>query len=202
MLATDLSLLYQRRPMNERATDFSTDDAHEAPDHEPSTESHVGLVAPPVDDRSRIEAQLEQLKQRECELRRALAIAEHPALADAIHRIEGRAYGVRRVEAKIAQGLSKSEQRKKDTLEKKRAAAVERRAELDAQIAALDAELEPLGQGRITAFETERVEALLRLIAVLDEHQDAIGAVSLDLPSLIPSLAGWQSDIDAIRAMR
>jgi hypothetical protein len=184
------------------------DDSNEASEASPeagtetSTESHVGLIAAPMSERERIQSQLEQLKQRESELRRELAIAEHPDLADAIRQIEGRAYGVRRVEAKIAQGLSKSEQRKKETLEKKLATALERRAEMDAQITALEAELLPLGQGRVTAFETERVEALLRLAALLEEHEAKVAAANLDLTSLVPSLAGWSDDLAALRSSR
>jgi hypothetical protein len=188
--------------MTELAHDLSSTEDDVSSPGEEGTESHVGLTAAPVTERDRIQSQLEQLKQRECELRRELAIAEHPELADAIHQVEGRAYGVRRVEAKIAQGLSRSEQRKKETLEKKLAVAMQRRAEIDAQIGALHAELEPLGQGRITAFETERVEALLRLIAVLDEHEPAIATAGLDLASLVPSLSSWRADIDAIRSLR
>ena len=40
-------------------------------------------------DRKKIEEQLGALKRKEAELRRALAIADHPALAEAIRALEG-----------------------------------------------------------------------------------------------------------------
>jgi hypothetical protein len=67
-------------------------------------------AAPQVVDRRRLEEQLEALKRRESELRRALAIADHPELAEAIRELEGRAYAISRVEAKLAQGLTKAEE--------------------------------------------------------------------------------------------
>lgn len=156
---------------------------------------------PPLQGRDRIQQQLEQLKQREAELRRELAMADHPGLADAIRQIEGRAYGVARVEAKMAQGLSKSELRKKETIEKKLSTAKERRAEIDAQIAALELELAPLGEERVLAFQKERAEALLRLVSLLGEHEAAIAAANLDLGLLVPALAAWRTEIEALRSM-
>ena len=79
--------------------------------------SEPASVAKP--DRRKLEEQLESLKRKEFELRRALTIADHPVLADAIRELEGRAYAVARAEGKLAQGLSKAEERRRDTLEKK-----------------------------------------------------------------------------------
>lgn len=154
----------------------------------------------PVNGRDRIQQQLEALKQREAELRRELAMADHPELADAIRSIEGRAYGVSRVEAKMAEGLSKSEQRRKETLEKKLAAALERRAEIDAQIAALELELTPLGEARLSAFAKERAEALVTLVGLLRMHEPALRTASLEISLLVPALASWRDEIDALRA--
>lgn len=187
----------------------------EGAERAPVTESHVGQIGAPSEtsesvvqsmgapsettERERIQHQLQQLKQRESELRRELAIAEHPDLADAIRQIEGRAYGVGRVEAKMAEGLSKSELRKKETLEKKLLSAMEKRLELDQQIASLEGELAPLGEARTLAFEKERGEALLRLASLLDEHADAIAGAALDLDALIPALPAWREEIAALR---
>jgi hypothetical protein len=157
-------------------------------------------VAQEPPGRDRIQQQLEALKQREAELRRELAIADHPQLRDAILAIEGRAYGVTRVEAKMAEGLSKSEQRRKETLEKKLAGAIERRAEIDLQIAALELELMPLGEARALAFTKERGEALRTLAALLASHEPALAAASLDVSMLVPALASWRAEIDALRA--
>jgi len=157
---------------------------------------------PPVEPpgRDRIQQQLEALKQREAELRRELAIADHPALADAIRAIEGSAYGVTRVEAKMAEGLSKAELRRKETLEKKLASAKEKRAEIDAQIASLEAELEPLGDARNAAFDAQRTQALLTLVEMLKTNEAGLSAASLDIESLVPSLTRWRTEIDALRS--
>ena len=150
--------------------------------------------------RDRIQQQLEVLKQREAELRRELAMADHPELADAIRSIEGRAYGVSRVEAKMAEGLSKSELRRKETLEKKLTTARERRAEVDAQITALELELTPLGDARLSAFGAERTQALMSLIALLDAQEPALTRASLDVAVLVPALSSWRAEMDGLRA--
>jgi hypothetical protein len=184
------------------ATDEAAEEAaNEASAAEAKDEKDESSKEEPASGRDRIQQQLELLKQREAELRRELAMADHPELADAIRQIEGRAYGVARVEAKMAQGLSKSELRKKETLEKKLAVAEERRAEIDLQIAALKSELAPLGEARVQAFQNERAEALLRLLALLGEHEAAIAAANLDLPLLVPSLATWRTELDALRTL-
>jgi chromosome segregation ATPase len=181
---------------------LDTSPAEESP--ATASEAETPSVEPePVQEpigRDRIQQQLEALKQREAELRRELAIADHPELADAIRTIEGSAYGVSRVEAKMAEGLSKAELRRKETLEKKLASAREKRAEMDAQIAALEMELTPLGEARAAAFDAERTQALLTLVALLGQHDAALRAASLDVGSLVPTLANWQTEIDALRA--
>ncbi len=165
---------------------------------EPAREEPV--AAEPASGRDRIQQQLEALKQREAELRRELAMADHPELADAIRSIEGRAYGVSRVEAKMAEGLSKSELRRKETLEKKLTTALERRAEIDAQITAIELELTPLGDARLSAFAVERTAALEALVALLGTHGPALANASLEISMLVPALSSWQAEIDLLRA--
>ena len=169
----------------------------------PASEADPVFAEPPAPEpqgRDRIQQQLEALKQREAELRRELAIADHPALADAIRAIEGSAYGVTRVESKMAEGLSKAEQRRKETLEKKLASAREKRAEIEAQIAALEVELAPLGEARNAAFDAARTQALLTLVALLKEHDAGLSAAGLEIEMLVPSLSRWRTEIDALRA--
>lgn len=182
------------------AVETSTQEA--PPEEKATTEADPVFAAaePTPQGRDRIQQQLEALKQREAELRRELAIADHPALADAIRAIEGGAYGVARVETKMAEGLSKAEQRRKETLEKKLASAREKRNEIDAQIAALETELTPLGDARLAAFDAARTQALLTLVATLKEHDAALTAARLDIGMLVPSLATWRTEIDALRA--
>lgn len=146
-------------------------------------------------DRRALEAQLEALKRKESELRRALAIADHPELADAIRIIEGRAYAVTRVEAKIAAGLSKSEERKRETLEKKLVSLQEKRADLDAQIAEVKEQLAPLGQARLEAFEAERRAAVQELIVVMSQHDDALRSAQLEMAQLVPEIARLMPEI-------
>jgi hypothetical protein len=146
-------------------------------------------------DRKRIEEQLEALKRRESELRRALAVADHPELSEAIRSLEGCAYALSRAEGKLAQGLSKAEERRRDTLEKKLAGAREKRAEIDAQIAELEGELATLTDERIRAFEAERKEAMERLLAALGTHTAALSTAGLEASALVPELARWMPEI-------
>jgi chromosome segregation ATPase len=168
------------------------------------TEEATGASTPATDigvtpgvDRKRLEAQLEALKQRELELRRALAIADHPELADAIRLLDGRAYALSRAEAKIAQGLSKSEERRKETLEKKLDGLREKRAELDAQIAELERELALLVDARRDALEDERKAALHELVAALGQHAAALSAAGLEVSALVPEIGQRMAEIRA-----
>jgi vacuolar-type H+-ATPase subunit I/STV1 len=145
-------------------------------------------AASPLTERQRIEEQLQALKRRESELRRALAIADHPALADAIRELDGRVYAVARADEKLAQGLSKSEERRRETLERKVAGLREKRAELDTQIAALDTELAALGVERTRSFEQERDAALEQLLRAVTLHGAAIAAAGLAPAELVPEL--------------
>src|SRR6187402_2004414 len=86
------------------------DHASSEPADEPADEP-AGKTAPAESDRKRLAEQLHALKRKEFELRRALAAAEHPELAESIRLIEGRAFAVSRVEAKLAEGFSKAEAR-------------------------------------------------------------------------------------------
>jgi chromosome segregation ATPase len=144
--------------------------------------------APTLSERQRIEEQLQTLKRREAELRRALAIADHPALADAIRELEGRVYAVARAEDKLAQGLSKAEERRRETLERKVAGLREKRAELDTQIGALDTELAGLGVERTRGFEHERDTALEQLFVAMGTHGGAIEGAGLEASQLVPEL--------------
>lgn len=164
-----------------------------APAGEPSADAGVT----PAVDRKRLEAQLGALKQRELELRRALAIADHPELADAIRLLDGRAYALTRAEAKIAQGLSKSEERRKETLEKKLDGLREKRAELDAQLAELQGELAQLVDARREALEGERKAALHELVAALGQHSAALSAAGLEVGELVPEIGQRMAEIRA-----
>ncbi len=146
-------------------------------------------------DRKRLEEQLDALKRREGELRRALAIADHPELADAVRLLEGAAYAVSRVENKMAQGLSKSEEKRRETVEKKLTQAQEKRTELDAQITEFEAELRKLGEERTEAFEAERRDALIQLIASLNSHDGAFAEAGIDPSSLVPDLARLMPEV-------
>jgi len=189
----------------------STETALPTPVSEPSvTESEAepqqsaeaaGEEPKPVDpllEKKRIEEQLEALKRRESELRRALATASHPELADAIRLIEGRAYALSRVETKMAEGLSKSEERRKQTVEKKRAGLQEKRDELNAQVAVLDAELATLGVERTEAFERERRAAMESLLAALGAHGAELPAAGLEAGQLVPDIARWMPEIQEL----
>jgi chromosome segregation ATPase len=181
--------------------------AHEPSPHSPPSALPAELAgdsAPPTADlgtpavdKKRLEEQLEALKKKELELRRALAIASHPELADAIRLLDGRAYALTRVEGKIALGLSKSEERRKETLEKKLEALHTKSAELNAQIAELNAELDLLVKARSDALEGERQAALNELVAALGQHNAALSTAGLDVSELVPEIG---QRMDQIRA--
>jgi chromosome segregation ATPase len=172
-----------------------------APTGEPSPAADAGLAPPaeltPASARKRLEEQLEALKRREAELRRELAITDHPELEDAIRLLEGSTYAVARIEAKIAQGFSKAEERRRETLDKKLGGLRDKRAELDAQIAELEAELHTLGD-RARAFAGERRSALEQLLAVLSTHGAALTAMGLEATSLVPDLSRWLPEIQQL----
>jgi chromosome segregation ATPase len=149
-------------------------------------------------DRKRIEEQLNALRRKEAELLRALAITDHPDLADAIRTIEARVYCVARAEAKLAQGLSKSEARRQEVLTKKLSALREKRAELDTQIASLEADYQELGASRLTDFQRERQDALQSLMIGLAQHEAAIGAAGLDVRALLPEISSLLPELEAI----
>jgi len=149
-------------------------------------------------DRKRLAEQLDALKRKEFELRRALAAADHPELADAIRLLEGRAFSVSRVEAKIAQGFSKTEARRREVIEKKLGTLRDKRAELDSQIGALETELTGLGADRLTAFQREREGALQELLRALGTHEAALRAAGLDSARLVPEIEGWMPELEAL----
>lgn len=170
----------------------SDEPASDAPEAAPATE-----VSGPV-DRKRLAEQLDALKRKEFELRRALAAADHPELADAIRVIEGRAFFVSRVEAKIAQGFSKTEARRREVIEKKLGSLRDKRAELDTQIGTLETELAGLGADRLTSFQRERQEALIELLKALGTHDAALRAAGLDSANLVPEIEGWMPELEAL----
>jgi len=149
-------------------------------------------------DRKRLAEQLDALKRKEAELRRALAVADHPELADAIRSLEASAYCVTRAENKLAQGFSKSEARRREVIEKKLSSLREKRAELDTQITTLETELSGLGTQRLAEFELERKNALKDLMIALATHDPALSAAGYDAQSLVPEIGAWMPELEAV----
>lgn len=175
---------------------------------EPALESPQATEAAPQSEagaqgeRKRLAEQLDALKRKELELRRALAMADHPELVGAIRAIEARALAVSRAEAKLAQGFSKSEARRREVVDKKLSALRDKRAELDAQIGAFESELAGLGTDRLATFESERKQALEQLVVALGTHVAALSAAGLDAVALIPEITSWLTEIEAISAQQ
>jgi hypothetical protein len=181
------------------ASSARTDSAAEAATQQAIDEQAAASRSPQAegDEREHIKEQLNALKRREFELRRALAIAEHPELADAIRTLEGRTYAVAKAQAKLEQGLSKSEERRRDTLERKLSGLREKRATLDGQIGELDSELAALGVERTRAYEAERQAALEQLLAALGTHSNTLSAAGLEPSELVPELEAWLPEVRA-----
>jgi hypothetical protein len=172
----------------------------EATDHGKSDTPEVVLSPEAIaqNERKRLAEQLDALKRKEFELRRALAAADHPEAAEAIRLIEGSAFSVARAEAKLAQGFSKSEARRREVIEKKLGALREKRAELDTQVATLEVELSGLGADRLATFESERQAALQQLMIVIATHDAALRAAKLDPSRLVPEIEGWLPELEAL----
>lgn len=191
--------LFDPRP-REDLTDSQVDEveAAAAPElaAEPQAESAEGEKAVP--DRKRLKEQLDALKRKEAELRRALAVTDHPELADAIRNLEACAYCVTRAEGKLAQGFSKGEARRRETIDKKLTSLREKRAELDTQITALEQELEGLGTQRLAEFEAERKTALKDLMIALATHDQALTAAGVEAHLLVPEIGGWMPELEAV----
>lgn len=195
---------------------MSTHEAQEI--HEPLAEPEASAEAPQGGDaeageqedpaaraqneRKRIEEQLAQLERKQAELRRALASAEHPELADAIREIEGRAYGVARAEERLANPLTKAEERQRAKLEAKLEAAKAKRAELDATIASLESELAALTDARLEGLRAQHEEALKALFAAMARHADAFEAAGLQMTTLVPELEKWLPELRAMAEKR
>lgn len=177
----------------ESAANSETETATAQADDAPETEQEL-----PKNDRKRLAEQLDALRKKEAELLRALAITDHPDLADAIRTIEARVYCVARADAKLAQGLSKGEARKQEVLTKKLTALRDKRAELDTQIAGFEAELNELGAARLTDFQRERQDALQALMVALATHDAAIDAAGLSVQALLPELSGLMPELETI----
>ncbi len=180
--------------------------SHEGENDGGTTEESLAEMMPadrtveldPEAERRRIREQLEALERKQAELRRALAIADHPELSDAIRAIEGRVYAVTRVEAKMAQGLSKSEERRRETLEKKLSVSRGKLEELHQQITELERELHTLGTLRTEAFEAERRDAIEQLMSTLSTHGAAFETAGLELTALVPELARYMSEVHSV----
>jgi uncharacterized protein YdcH (DUF465 family) len=196
-LATEPTL--PEEPASATGDTVASDEAHAdgASADETSAESK-GAPLSPEQERKRLAEQLQQLKRKEAELRRALAIADHPELTDAIRELEGKAYVVARAEEKLAQPLTGAEERKRERLEKKLAGLRSKREELDAAIAEVEGELAPLGDARLGALEAERTEALNGLFVVLARHAEGLESAGLQAASIIPELERWLPELRAM----
>jgi chromosome segregation ATPase len=149
-------------------------------------------------ERKRLELQLDALKRKESEIRRALAVADHPELAEAIRVIEGRAYALAKADAKLAQGLSKGEARRREAIEKKLGTLREKRSEIDSQITELETEFHGLGTERLAGFEAERREALEQLLIAVASNDAALSAAGLEAEQLVPDLARWLPEVEGL----
>jgi hypothetical protein len=154
--------------------------------------------ATPYHDRKRIEEQLDALKRKEVELRRALVVTDHPDLAEPIRLLGSRAYAVTRAEAKLAQGLSKGEVRRREGIEKKLSGLRAKREELEGQINVLEAELGELGSERLATFEAERRQAMEQLLIALGQHEETLRTAGLEASVLVPEIGPWLPELEKI----
>jgi len=196
--------LFDPRPRVSEAEPTAATEEQAAERQEPTAPAGAEAAAEtaeadkPVQDRKRLAEQLDALKRKEAELRRALAVADHPELAEAVRLLEAAAFCVTRAENKLSQGFSKSEARRREVIEKKLASLRDKRSELDTQIAAFEEELAGLGTQRIAEFELERKNALKDLMIALATHDAALSASGLEAHALVPEIAGWMPELEAV----
>lgn len=188
---------------------MTTQQAQAIDDEAGSGVEDVAEAAPELDEaaraqaeRRRIEEQLAHLEKKQAELRRALAMTEHPELADAIREIEGRTFVIARAEERLAQPLTKSEERQRAKLESKLEGAKAKRAELDDVIATLEGELAALCDERLERLREERESALEILFRVLARHADGFEAAGLQMTTLVPELERWLPELRAMAEAR
>src|SRR4051812_26892018 len=92
--------LFDPTPAPQRKTDHAVETPEPAAEEATAAPSDdAPSTASPQTGRKRLAEQLEALKRKEAELRRALAVADHPELAEAIRSIEGRAFALSRADA-------------------------------------------------------------------------------------------------------
>ncbi len=149
-------------------------------------------------DRKKLEEQLEALKRKEAELRRALTLADHPELLESVRQLEGRAYAVARVDAKLEKGPSKAEARRREAVTKKLGALEDKRRELDTQIEQLHAELTALGADRAAQHEQDRREALEQLLVTIGEHEPTFREAGLEIAQMVPDVAKLLPEIEKL----
>ena len=180
----------------------------QAPDHAAVAEAAAQVVgameaaSDPAKERQRIEEQLALLEQKKRELSKALVLADHPALQGPLRTIEGKLYAVSRVETQMAAGLSKSEEKRKESLAKKRemlalkkADLAAKLAEIEDQILVIDKDLLALGDDRRDAFEAERTSALEALVMVLSQHGRVFDTAKVDPASIVEGLAARMGEV-------
>jgi len=192
-------------PTQEPQAARETDAPEPTPNTEPAVDADSAVEPEAADaearaeaDRKRIEEQLAMLEKKQAELRRALAIADHPEIGEAIREIEGRIYRASKAETRLANPLSKSEARQREKLEKKLEVARAKRAELDATIAALESEAQALGEGRMEGLRAEHDAAVRALFTSLARHAEAFEAAGLQAANLIPELSRWLPTLRAL----
>lgn len=193
--------LQRGEPRSSASSEMPSDDEQPA-DAQPSEPAQASNEEPERLTKRKLEEQLEALKRKEAELRRALVVAEHPELAEAIRQLQGRTYALERSEEKLAVGLTKAELRRRETLHKKRAALEEKRAELDAQLTELDGELLGLGVERQRGYEAAHRQALEELLVVLGTHLGHVQAAGLEVTELLPDLKRWLPEIERLAAQK
>lgn len=171
-------------------------------DAQPTDPAETAGEEPERLSRRKLEGQLEALKRKEVELKRALVIADHPELAEALRLLQGRTYALERSEEKLALGLTKAELRRGETLQKKRASLEGKRAELDAQIAELDRELQSLGTERQQGFEADHRKALEELLVALGTHLGQVQSAGLEVTELLPEIQRWLPEVEKLAAQK
>jgi len=142
----------------------------------------------PLLDRQRLEQELRAVRRKELELMRAIVVADHPQLGEALTVLETHMQRVVSAQQQLAEGLSESDRRRHAELTELMNGLKQQRADLNLEIEAHECELRALGEERSQRLQFAEREALHALATAHQEHERSLLSAGANLEVLLPGL--------------